>query len=61
MLSKLSYINLVIREVFPTLCSPRKTNLNFLRGLPKSPEVDMFTAPWPAYGLQYRYTALCLK
>lgn len=23
------------------LCSPRKTNLNFRRGLPKSPDVDM--------------------
>lgn len=23
------------------LCSPRKTSLNFLRGLPKSPEDDM--------------------
>lgn len=43
-LSKVSYISLsarawpgkltkrVIRLVFPTLCSPRKTSLNFLRG-----------------------------
>ena len=28
MLSKVSYINLVINEVFPTDCSPKKTNLN---------------------------------
>jgi len=33
MLSNESYIKRVIREVLPTLCSPRKTNLNFLRGL----------------------------
>ena len=41
MLSKLSYINLVIREVLPTLCSPRNTSLNFLKGFPKSPDVAM--------------------
>ena len=46
MLSKLSYINRVIKEVLPTLCSPRKTSLNFLRGLPKSPDVDMFACTW---------------
>merc|ERR1719422_2922044 len=28
-------------EVLPTDCSPRNTSLNFLSGLPKSPEVDM--------------------
>merc|ERR1719264_1911096 len=32
-------------EVFPTDCSPRNTSLNFLSGLPKSPEVDMVTSP----------------
>ena len=34
-------MNLVMSEVFPTLCSPKNTSLNFLRGLPKSPEADM--------------------
>ncbi len=34
-------MNLVMSEVLPTDCSPRKTNLNFLSGFPKSPEVDM--------------------
>lgn len=63
-LSKLSYINLVMSDVFPTtgetyvcchtqasstdrehdvillpLCSPKKTSLNFLSGLPKSEDV----------------------
>merc|ERR1719208_237663 len=28
-------------DVLPTDCSPRNTSLNFLSGLPKSPEVDM--------------------
>lgn len=32
----------VISEVFPTLCSPKNTNLNFRNGLPKSPLVDIF-------------------
>lgn len=32
-LSKVSYINRVIKLVFPTLCSPRNTNLNFLSGV----------------------------
>ena len=36
--------NLVIRLVLPTLCSPRKTNLNFFKGLlvevEKSPPAD---------------------
>merc|ERR1719264_1495315 len=30
-------------DVLPTDCSPRNTSLNFLSGLPKSPEVDMVT------------------
>ena len=30
---------LVIKEVFPTDCSPRKTSLNFLSGFPKSFDV----------------------
>lgn len=46
-LSKLSYINLVIRDVFPTLCSPRKTSLNFLSGFPKSPPADMMLGEGP--------------
>ena len=37
-------MNLVIREVFPTLCSPRNTSLNFRKGFPKSPDVDMMVA-----------------
>ena len=41
MLSNESYMNLVMSEVLPTDCSPRKTSLNFRRGLPKSPEEDM--------------------
>lgn len=61
-LSKLSYMNLVMSDVLPTvklqhkflerfiilliimnipLCSPKNTNLNFLSGLPKSPEEDI--------------------
>ena len=32
-------MNLVMSEVFPTDCSPRKTNLNFRNGLLKSPDV----------------------
>lgn len=61
-LSKLSYMNLVMSDVLPTvklqhkflerlnilliiinipLCSPKNTNLNFLSGLPKSPEDDI--------------------
>merc|ERR1719458_1547928 len=32
-----------MRDVLPTDCSPRNTSLNFLSGLPKSPEVDMLT------------------
>lgn len=40
-MSKLSYMNLVIKDVFPTLCSPRNTSLNFLSGFPKSPPADM--------------------
>uniref|UniRef100_A0A2M4DIP8 Putative secreted protein n=1 Tax=Anopheles darlingi TaxID=43151 RepID=A0A2M4DIP8_ANODA len=40
-LSKLSYINLVISDVLPTLCSPRKTSLNFRSGFPKSPDDDI--------------------
>lgn len=35
-LSKLSYLNPVINDVLPTLCLPRKTSLNFLKGLLKS-------------------------
>ena len=42
-LSKESYMKRVMSEVFPTDCSPRNTSLNFLSGLPKSPEVDMVT------------------
>ena len=34
-------MNLVMREVLPTDCSPRNTSLNLRSGLPKSPEVDM--------------------
>ncbi len=34
-------MNLVMSEVLPTDCSPRKTSLNFLSGLPKSPDVDI--------------------
>lgn len=31
----------MIKDVFPTLCSPRNTSLNFLSGFPKSPPADM--------------------
>ena len=34
-------MNRVMREVFPTLCSPRKTSLNLRRGFPNSLEFDM--------------------
>ena len=30
-----------IKDGSPTLCSPRKTSLNFRRGFPKSPDVAM--------------------
>ena len=33
--SKLSYMKRVIKDVFPTDCSPRKTSLNFRKGLEK--------------------------
>ena len=32
MLSKVSYMNLVMIDVLPTACSPRNTSLNFLSG-----------------------------
>ena len=35
-LSKESYMKRVMSDVFPTLCSPKNTNLNFLRGLENS-------------------------
>ena len=40
-LSNESYMKRVIKDVFPTDCSPKNTNLNFRRGLPKSPDVDI--------------------
>jgi hypothetical protein len=36
-LSNESYINLVIRDVFPTLCSPKNTSLNFFKGFEYDP------------------------
>lgn len=33
LVSKLSYMNLVMIDVLPTHCSPRKTSLNFFSGL----------------------------
>lgn len=40
MLSKESYIKRVIKDVLPTLCSPRKTSLNFFKGFEYEPTVD---------------------
>lgn len=54
MLSKLSYMNLVIKDVLPRLCSPRNTSLNFLRGFPKSPPADMMEPEEPPLPLQSR-------
>lgn len=40
-------VNLIYTLNLP-LCSPRNTNLNFLKGFPKSPAVDMtvINKPW---------------
>lgn len=52
-LSKLSYIKRVIRDVFPTLCSPKNTNLNFRNGFPKSPLVDIFCLSYAFFRFVY--------
>ena len=41
MLSKESCVKRVMSDVFPTLCSPKNTNLNLRRGFPNSLEFDM--------------------
>jgi hypothetical protein len=47
MLSKESYMNRVIKEVLPTLCSPRNTSLNFFKGLLyEPPACAMFAVVW---------------
>ena len=45
--------NLVIREVLPTDCSPRKTSLNFLSGLPKSEVIMLNYEIWNIFIISY--------
>ena len=44
--SKESYMKRVIRDVLPTDCSPRKTSLNFFKGLVYEPTLCAMVATW---------------